>query len=72
MRMIDGSYPLETVHETILRVLVEGVLKDKRCAKSYDCDVFYCGPRIAGECEWFNLRQMLQRTLPGPPSALIG
>jgi len=51
IRVIDGSRPIETVHTTILRLLVDGVLKKKRAAKSYDADALYRGPRIAGECE---------------------
>jgi hypothetical protein len=59
IREIDGRMPIDAVFATIAGLLVEGPLKAKRCAKGYDCDIFYCTPRILGECEWFKTQGRL-------------
>lgn len=70
MRIVDASRSVESVTEAITRVLVDGVLKQKRCAKSYDCDVLYCVPRMAGQCRWAEiLPQLLQAG--SKPAALV-
>jgi dTMP kinase len=50
--VIDGTPPVEFVFNAVGHVLLATVLKTKRCAKSYDCDAFYCSYRINGECQW--------------------
>jgi len=60
MRIIDGSQSINAVFEAIANVLIEGVLKQKRCAKPYPCDVFNCVPRLAGECNWAEIVPKLQ------------
>jgi dTMP kinase len=65
IRIVDASHSIDAVFSAVVRVLVDGVLKQKRCAKSYDCDVFYCTPRLAGECQWANITPgLLEMTRP--------
>jgi dTMP kinase len=71
IRIIDGNQSIEAVYQAIAHVLVEGVLKQKRCAKDYDCDVFYCTPRIVGECRWANKIAPKLGVSTSRPSALI-
>ena len=53
---IDASEPPEQVEKCILRAVVEGPWKEKRCAKDYGChDPVHCTPRIVGDCRWFEL-----------------
>jgi dTMP kinase len=52
LRIVDASQSIEAVFAAIAKVLTDGVLKQKRCAKSYDCDYHFCGPRLAGQCRW--------------------
>jgi dTMP kinase len=58
---IDGNARVENVWSAVFDHFCKFPLKAKRCAKSYDCDVFHCGPREAGECEWSNLIAKLAR-----------
>lgn len=64
IRLLDASRAIGEIYGTIGRLLVDGVLKAKRCAKSYDCDVFYCTERILGNCRWANLYPHLIQTRP--------
>lgn len=65
---IDGQQRIESVYSTIVHLLVSGVLKTKRCAKSYDCDVLYCSYRQSGTCPWYELAKKLPG---GTMSALV-
>jgi hypothetical protein len=70
VRVIDGNQSIEAVYAAIVEVLVQGVLKKKRCAKDYDCDYFFCAPRQPGNCQWAQLAPALQGTARRP-TALI-
>jgi dTMP kinase len=60
IHLIDGSMSRPAVHSQIVSLFVEGGLKSKRCAKGYGCDnVWDCGFRLSGACEWFRLAQAL-------------
>lgn len=59
--VVDGHGPECDVYHAIVRRLIDGPLKTKRCAKSYDCDVLYCTPAQVGECRWFELQGQLRR-----------
>jgi dTMP kinase len=61
IQQINGSDGIEAVYQAAMHIVLNGVLKAKRCAKSYDCDVFYCSYRINGECRWANLYGQLNR-----------
>lgn len=71
IKFVDASQGIEGVYRQIVNVLVEGVLKQKRCFKAYDCDVFYCAPRALGDCRWANIVPSLQGKIPAvkPPGA---
>jgi dTMP kinase len=49
---VDGHPDTSVVFHEIAHNLVDGVLKAKRCFKTYDCDIFYCSYRQTGECTW--------------------
>lgn len=54
---IDGTQSVEAVHRSILRTLLDGVLK-RWCAKPEGCDdPIHCVYRIAGNCRWAAMRQ---------------
>jgi dTMP kinase len=71
VRIIDGRHSIGHVYATILRLIVDGVLKTKRCAKSYDCDVFYCTPRMTGDCPWFEVQRSLKNSIPPAASTAV-
>ena len=52
IKMINASQPIDAVFLQIGHTLLDGVLKAKRCAKPYHCDIFYCSYRSNGECSW--------------------
>ena len=57
---VDGSCSVDLIHSTIIKLLVEGTLKDKRCAKTYGCDdPYFCSFRETGTCPWWTLRENL-------------
>lgn len=63
--MLDGSISVDAIHATIIRLLLDGTLKDKRCAKSYGCDdPVQCGFRMTKTCRWAELRAALLCDLP--------
>ena len=67
---IDGSLSIEEVHATIISLFIQNSFKEKRCAKSYGCDdIYHCGPRLNGNCQWFNVASKL---LPNGGSNLSG
>ncbi len=56
VRVVDGTATIEMVRSNVLRLLLDDKLKAKFCAKVYGCDdPFNCGPRLSGECQWFNM-----------------
>ncbi|MGI4846157.1 MAG: dTMP kinase [Janthinobacterium lividum] len=62
-RRVDGTMSPELLHQHIVKDLVAGAFKTKRCAKSYGCDdPVYCTPRHTNSCEWANLKQKLATT----------
>ncbi len=62
---IDGSLPIDVVHSSILKLLIDGPLKEKRCFKDYGCDSYpECGYAMTGKCEWWNSRQKLLASAP--------
>jgi dTMP kinase len=56
---IDASQSIPLVYRAITGLLVDGVLKQKRCFKPYDCDTMFCTPRLTGQCEWANMAPKL-------------
>ncbi len=57
---LDGCQTIGDVHLQIISTLLNGVLKKKRCAKSYGCDdPMHCLFRTAGKCDWWKLRHKL-------------
>lgn len=64
---IDGSLPIDVVHSSIVKLLVDEPLKKKRCFKEYGCDSYpECGYAMTGACEWWDSRQKLLASLPVP------
>jgi hypothetical protein len=60
--MIDATRSIEEIQTAIADVLLEGVLKAKRCFKTYGCDdPIHCAPRRTGECEWAQLLSIRPR-----------
>lgn len=54
--LIDGTQGVESVRQSILNRLLNGVLKKRFCAKEYGCDSpEYCSYRNAGTCRWANM-----------------
>ena len=57
---LDGSLPIKTIHSTVISLLLENALKDKRCKKRYGCDNYYhCGERLIQNCRWIELYEYL-------------
>jgi dTMP kinase len=71
IRFVDGRLPIETVYATITQVLLDGVLKLKRCAKAYGCDVFYCSERMTGNCDWASMYGKMRGRQPNQYPAII-
>ena len=62
---IDGTMPVQAVHEKIMELLIEGPLKAKRCAKEDGCDnPDLCAYRIAGTCEWAKISSAIRAAEP--------
>jgi dTMP kinase len=57
---VDGHLPADKVYTQVVHAMLDGVLKSKRCAKPYDCDVLYCSYRKSGECQWWETRKQVQ------------
>src|SRR5262249_16935350 len=56
--LIDGTQSAETVHKAILKVLLDGVLVKRLCAKPWGCgDPFNCEFRLTGGCRWAKVRK---------------
>lgn len=57
---IDATPPEQNVERAIMRAVVDGPWKQKRCAKAYGCeDPAYCGFRMTGTCRWAALHARL-------------
>lgn len=59
VQVIDGHPDVDTVFHECAHLLVDGPLREKRCAKPYGCDIFYCSYRATGECTWAAERSRL-------------
>lgn len=59
IHVIDAHESIQTVYRNIVQRLLATALKAKRCAKSYDCEVFYCSFLENGTCKWANLYSRL-------------
>lgn len=57
IHLIDATPPARDVSRKIFDILFDGILKEKFCAKSWDCDVLHCGFRHSGDCDWFEFRR---------------
>lgn len=58
--LINGARTRQSIFEEVVKRLVDGPLKERNCAKSYGCeDHMYCGPRMAGTCEWWQLKEKI-------------
>ncbi len=57
VHMIDATKSQYDVQRQIMDVLLKGVLRSKRCGKSYGCDGDYCSLRQANVCQWANLSE---------------
>ncbi len=57
---IDSNFPIELISDTILNILIDGVLKEKLCFKSYGCDDEYqCGFAMTETCQWSKFRKKI-------------
>jgi dTMP kinase len=57
---VDGSMSRQAVHALLRDKLIEGPLKEKRCAKHYGCDnPFHCTFRHTNNCEWVKMSRAL-------------
>jgi hypothetical protein len=62
VRHVDASQSAEQVHSQLLDALVQGPLKERRCARSPGCaDVATCSFRLAGACDWYRIARALGR-----------
>jgi dTMP kinase len=68
IRSLDGGRSIEALHDEVVAAFINGPLKQRRCYKSYDCDLFYCTARLTGMCQWFDL-QLKIRQQPTPLAA---
>lgn len=56
VQVIDGMQSVEWVRQQVLRVLLNGLLHSRHCAKAYGCDdPYHCVPRQTGSCLWANM-----------------
>lgn len=53
--LVNGLRSADEVYHETAHLLLNGILKVKRCAKGYDCDTFFCSYRTNGECKWANV-----------------
>lgn len=60
MVTLNAMPPAGDVHRSVLQTLIDGVLKSKRCAKPWGCDVFYCIDRMTGKCDWAKYHQAIR------------
>lgn len=59
---VDSALSPAQIMSEIIGRMISGVLKDKRCAKSYGCDdAYYCGFRMTETCDWWRLRNDLAK-----------
>lgn len=57
---VDGTVPPEYVGQSIASALVDGVLLQKRCAKSYGCDdQVNCAFDMTKSCAWARIKRAL-------------
>jgi len=62
---IDATLSIDSLHEKIMGLFIDGPLKQKRCTKNYGCDdPLHCAFRFSGTCEWWNLRMKLTTKEP--------
>ena len=59
VHIVNGNQATQAIHSQILRILLDTVLKKKRCAKSYGCEGNYCIFRMMKLCRWAALRTEL-------------
>lgn len=60
IKVVDGELGINDLHGSIVEAVVNGPLKQKRCAKSYGChDLFFCWFRLTESCEWLSMRRAL-------------
>lgn len=58
VRKIDGTRNIQDVRRDVVRLLLDGVLKEKRCAKRYGCDQpEYCVERMSDTCRLVHLKR---------------
>jgi dTMP kinase len=55
IHVLNGHLSIDELFQSVAHTLLNSVLKPKRCAKSWDCDMLYCSYRINGECRWWEL-----------------
>lgn len=59
---VDGSRSIDAVYEDVFSRFVNGIYKEKRCAKAYGCDdPLYCIPRLTNTCDWWNKFSALKK-----------
>jgi len=64
---LDSNYTIEQLHSSIVNILVDGIFREKLCAKSYECDdEYHCSYRMTNTCQWSNLKATLLKSLPKP------
>lgn len=59
IRTIDGSQSIDDVFACLVRELLAGPLRAKRCAQVERCDEATCEYRAAGTCAWARLAERL-------------
>lgn len=65
--VLDGTKSIDEIQRTIAETLLNGVLREKRCAKAYGCDdPRHCVMRMAGECQHYQLRSIMPAAANAP------
>ena len=54
---IDGTASIECVRADIRGKLIDGIFKERLCAKSYGCDGIHCIDAKTGNCKWSKIRE---------------
>lgn len=62
---IDAHFSINDIHRTIVKILIDGILKEKLCFEKHNCDdEYHCSFRMTNNCEWTNTKASLLSSLP--------
>ncbi len=57
---IDATLSIKEIQKAVIKNMIDGALKEKRCAKQYGCDdPIYCTPRYTNSCDWWVMTKKL-------------